>query len=57
MADYSEFPTTPTGWQERQSQEWQTVTPLSTEDVAPPKRRVDSAPSSRAWCSSSWRSC
>jgi hypothetical protein len=39
--DYSEFPTTPTGWQERQAQEWQTVTPLATEDAAPPKRRVD----------------
>ena len=48
MADYSEFPTTPTGWQERQSQEWesqewQTVTPLATEDAVPPKRRVDLA--------------
>jgi hypothetical protein len=42
--DYSEFPTTPTGWQERQAQEWQAVTPLSTEDDAPPaKRRVDLA--------------
>jgi len=42
--DYSEFPTTPTGWQERQAQEWQAVTPLSTEDVAvPPRRRVDLA--------------
>jgi hypothetical protein len=41
--DYSEFPTTPTGWQERQAQEWQTVTPLSTEDAVPPKRRVDPA--------------
>ena len=41
MDDYSEFPTTPTGWQERQAQEWQTVTPLSTEDVPPPKGRVD----------------
>ena len=41
MADYSEFPTTPTGWQERQAQEWQTVTPLSTEDAPPPQRRVD----------------
>jgi hypothetical protein len=41
--DYSEFPTTPTGWQERQAQEWQTVTPLSTEDAPPPKRRVDLA--------------
>jgi hypothetical protein len=39
--DYSEFPTTPTGWQERQAQEWQTVTPLATEDIVPPKRRVD----------------
>ena len=41
MDDYSEFPTTPTGWQERQAQEWQTVTPLSTEDAPPPNRRVD----------------
>ena len=39
MADYSEFPTTPTGWQERQAQEWETVTPLATEDAAPPQRR------------------
>jgi hypothetical protein len=43
VADYSEFPTTPTGWQERQAQEWETVTPLSTEDPAPPQRRVDLA--------------
>ncbi len=41
MADYSEFPTTPTGWQERQAQEWQTVTPLATEDAPPQRRRVD----------------
>jgi hypothetical protein len=46
VADYSEFPTTPTGWQERQSQEWesqewQPVTPLATEDDVPPTRRVD----------------
>ena len=41
MDDYSEFPTTPTGWQERQAQEWQTVTPLSTEDAPAPRRRVD----------------
>jgi hypothetical protein len=41
VADYSEFPTTPTGWQERQAQEWQTVTPLATEDAPPPRRRVD----------------
>ena len=39
MADYREFPTTPTGWQERQLNDWQTVTPLSTEDDAPPARR------------------
>jgi hypothetical protein len=31
VADYSEFPTTPTAWQE--------VTPLETEDGAPPRRR------------------
>jgi hypothetical protein len=41
VADYSEFPTTPTGWQERQATEWQTVTPLETEDVAPQRRRPD----------------
>jgi hypothetical protein len=41
VADYSEFPTTPTGWQERQLQEWQTVTPLNTEDVPPPRRHPD----------------
>jgi hypothetical protein len=31
VADYSEFPTTPTAWQE--------ITPLETEDAAPPVRR------------------
>jgi len=41
VADYSEFPTTPTAWQERQEQEWQEITPLSTEDALPPRRRVD----------------
>jgi hypothetical protein len=41
VADYSEFPTTPTGWQERQAAEWEAVTPLSTEDAPPPQRRVD----------------
>ena len=42
MPDYSEFPTTPTGWQERQTAEWQAVTPLATEDPAhPAKRPVD----------------
>jgi hypothetical protein len=32
VADYSEFPTTPTAWQE--------VTPLDTEDAPPPQRRA-----------------
>ncbi len=43
MADYSEFPTTPTAWQERQLEDWQTVLPLTTEDVEParPQRRLD----------------
>ena len=41
MTDYSEFPTTPTAWQEQQARDWQTVAPLETEDVAPPRRRVD----------------
>ncbi len=41
MADYSEFSTTPTGWQERQTQDWQAVTPLETEDGTPPRRRPD----------------
>jgi hypothetical protein len=41
VADYSEFPTTPTAWQEAQAQDWETITPLSTEDPAPPRRRVD----------------
>ena len=39
MADYSEFPTTPTRWQEQQLEDWQTVLPLSTEDVEPPRKR------------------
>lgn len=39
MPDYSEFPTTPTGWQERA---WQEVAPLPSEDPAPaPRRRRD----------------
>jgi hypothetical protein len=42
VADYSEFPTTPTAWQEQQLKDWQTVTPLDTEDPAPqPRRGVD----------------
>ena len=40
MPDYSEFPTTPTGWQERQLADWQEVTPLSTEDPAQPARHT-----------------
>ena len=39
MADYSEFPTTPTAWQEQQLKDWQTVLPLSTEDAEPPRKR------------------
>ena len=42
MADYSEFPTTPTAWQEQQLKDWEAVTPLSTEDAPEPhRRRVD----------------
>jgi hypothetical protein len=37
--DYSEFSTTPTGWQERQLADWQTVTPLTTEDEPRAGRR------------------
>ena len=43
MPDYSEFPTTPTAWQEAQARDWETVVPLSTEDPAPPQRRADRA--------------
>ena len=39
MADYSEFPTTPTAWQEQQLRDWQTVMPLSTEDPEQPRKR------------------
>jgi hypothetical protein len=41
VADYSEFPTTPTGWQERQAADWETGTPLETEDPEQPRRPVD----------------
>ena len=41
MADYSEFPTTPTAWQEAQLRDWQTVTPLETEDAVQPRRKRD----------------
>jgi hypothetical protein len=41
VADYSEFPTTPTGWQERQLEDWQTITPLTTEDVVEQRRSPD----------------
>ncbi|SNR99333.1 hypothetical protein SAMN06893096_101243 [Geodermatophilus pulveris] len=36
MPDYSEFPTTPTAWQEHA---WGEVTPLETEDPPSPARR------------------
>ena len=39
MPDYSEFPTTPTAWQEQQLRDWQVVTPLETEDPPRPERR------------------
>jgi hypothetical protein len=39
VPDYSEFPTTPTAWQEQQLRDWQIVTPLSTEDPPRPERR------------------
>jgi hypothetical protein len=39
VPDYSEFPTTPTAWQERA---WQEIEPLATEDAPePPRPRVD----------------
>jgi hypothetical protein len=39
VPDYSEFPTTPTAWQERA---WQEIAPLPTEDPPPPARpRID----------------
>ena len=40
MADYSEFPTTPTAWQEQQ---WQMVAPPDLEDrpQPQPRRRFD----------------
>jgi len=41
VADYSEFPTTPTAWQEQQLRDWQTVTPLETEDAVLPRRKPD----------------
>jgi hypothetical protein len=40
VADYSEFPTTPTAWQEQQLQEWQPLTPSATEDAVAPHRRI-----------------
>ena len=57
MADYSEFPTTPTGWQETAGAEWETVTPLTTEDIAPPRGGSTWSRWSRASSSSSWPSC
>ena len=42
MPDYSEFPTTPTAWQERAlADEWQHSSALALEEPAPRPRRVD----------------
>jgi hypothetical protein len=42
VPDYSEFPTTPTGWQERAlAEQWQYPTALETHDAPPPRRRPD----------------
>jgi hypothetical protein len=42
VPDYSEFPTTPTGWQERAlAEQWQYPTALETQDATPPRRRPD----------------
>jgi hypothetical protein len=42
VPDYSEFPTTPTAWQEAALRDsWQEVQPLPTEDPAPTRRGVD----------------
>jgi hypothetical protein len=42
VPDYSEFPTTPTAWQDAQLRDWQTITPLETEDPpAPPQSTTD----------------
>jgi hypothetical protein len=39
VPDYSEFPTTPTAWQERA---WQEIAPLPAEDPpVPPRPRID----------------
>jgi hypothetical protein len=39
VPDYSEFPTTPTAWQERA---WQEIAPLPSEDPPAPQRpRID----------------
>jgi hypothetical protein len=39
VPDYSEFPTTPTAWQERA---WQEIQPLPSEDPpVPPRPRID----------------
>ena len=41
MADYSEFPTTPTAWQEAQAQDWGPVSAIDTEDAVPQRRLPD----------------
>jgi hypothetical protein len=40
VPDYSEFPTTPTAWQDAALRDsWQEVQPVPVEDPAPPARR------------------
>jgi hypothetical protein len=43
VPDYSEFPTTPTAWQEQalRDEGWTDVQPLAVEDPPPARRRVD----------------
>jgi hypothetical protein len=42
VPDYSEFPTTPTAWQDAALRDsWQEVQPLPTEEPAPARRGVD----------------
>ncbi|SDC08843.1 hypothetical protein SAMN05660690_0490 [Geodermatophilus telluris] len=42
MPDYSEFPTTPTGWQERAlADQWHYPTALEPSPTPPPRRRPD----------------
>jgi hypothetical protein len=41
VPDYSEFPTTPTAWQEVHAADWAPVSALDTQDAAPPPRGID----------------